>query len=58
MTNEQKIEISKKACKIARDIKHNELNNDRGIWNSESAKKLHERLIRQLEKLDAKLDEE
>ena len=56
MTNEQLIEMDKKAAKLARDIKANLLNNDRGIWKTETAKKRHERLTAQLEKLDAKLD--
>jgi hypothetical protein len=50
------IDLNKKASKLARDIKYNQLNNDSGIWNSEAARKRHDRLTAQLEKLDAKID--
>jgi acetylglutamate kinase len=52
MTEVKMIELDKQAAKIARDIKANLFNNDRGIWTSESAKKRHERLTKQLQKID------
>jgi acetylglutamate kinase len=52
MTEAKIIDLDKQAAKIARDIKANLFNNDRGIWNSEAAKKRHERLTKQLEKID------
>ena len=52
MTEAKMIDLDKQAAKIARDIKANLFNNDRGIWNSEASKKRHERLTKQLEKID------
>jgi hypothetical protein len=52
------IDLNKKAAKLARDIKANQFNNDRGIWKTEAAKKRHDRLTAQLEKLDAQIDAE
>jgi len=56
MTNKQSTELDKKATKLARDIKHNQFNLNSGIWKNEAAKKRHERLTAQLEKLDDQLD--
>lgn len=59
MTTTQRIELDNKASKIARDIKSNEIANlNCGIWKTEASKKRNERLVAQLEKLDAKLDAE
>jgi hypothetical protein len=52
MTEVKMIELDKQAAKLARDIKANLFNNDRGIWTSEAAKKRHERLTKQLQKID------
>ena len=57
MTTAQRIELDNKACKIARDIKANEIANlKQGIWKNEAAKKRNDRLTAQLEKLDSQLD--
>ena len=58
MTETQLIKMNKKAAKIARDIKANLFNNDRGIWKTDAAKKRHERLTAQLKLIDAKIDAE
>lgn len=56
MDHAELIAMEQKANKIARDIKANLFNNDRGIWKTEAAKKRHERLTAQLEKIDAEID--